>query len=127
MDMIRPVFQRPRTTAVPTIKTQIAVVNGATSQLDIRPTSGQQWLVNFAKIYCVSFGGSSGNMVIYYVNGADSITLARDAAPNTNDEISIASFGNGPIVVTNANFVRIEVTSTGGSSTFHLFGLAEEM
>ena len=129
MDMVRPVFQRPRTVSAPIVKVKTQSGAATTVQLDMKPTDGQQWIVNFARIVLDTLSNYNTSVArIYYFKGATSTIIAQDGTFLADESLSIASFGNGPIIVDSNNYLRMEYVMTGGGSFgVNMVGLAEVM
>jgi len=124
---IKPVFMRPRTTSTPVVRTKVAsVLNGASDTLDIQPPEGQQWVVNYANILLNTFSANTYAFIQYVDNGT-AIDVEYAVLTGAGQSISVASFGNGPIVVTQTRFLRLQITGTTGTNVAHMVVLAEEM
>lgn len=133
---IRPVFQKPSTTGVPKVMTKYisATTGDKNESLDIQPPSGQTWIVNFARIVLVQLNSvtTCRAKILYYDSSTDVyISIANDdgAFTTVGEDVQVASFGNGPVVCTNIDYLRlnIEVTGISGSFEVHMIALVEEL
>ena len=124
MDTIRPVFVRPRFAPPTIVKVKTLAADG---NLEIRPANGEQWTVNFVKMFCIANGGGgAGSGKIEYVSTAGTVIIVQDTSFATGESLQVASFGNGPIVVDHNNYLKCTASGFSGP-TIDIIGLAENM
>lgn len=126
MDMIRPVFQRQRFDNPPLLTTtQSVIASSGTTTVTVQPPPGVTYSVNYLQLMCsVAGGAAAATMKILFNKSGTTLTLKEKLTGLADgDTISFGSFGNGPLLLTNANYIQFQIVITGYSSqwTFDSF------
>ena len=129
---IRPVFQRPRTEIFPLVKTNIAsgTQSGNTLTFDVRPPEGVTWSLDYAAMTVAAGGSTLATASISIYDGASFIVidaLAAGSFATIGTSLTVASFGNGPIILTNSKYLRFAYYdhAAGASATIHEIAMIE--
>lgn len=117
---IRPVFQRQRTTELPTISLFSDTITGdGTTDHNIQPPVGTIWSLNYAQMYVTTAGGATtASIALILSNGTTEVVLKKDASLAANDSISFGAFGNGPLLLTNSRYLILRTVVSGHSANW---------
>lgn len=129
---IRPVIPRNRYENLPIVKTNIVsgTQSGNTLTYDVQPPAGVTWTLNYASMAVTAGGNTLATCSIQFYDGTQFVqieALGAGSFDTIGDKLSIASFGNGPIILTNSKYLRFAYFDAGGgaNATIHEVALVE--
>src|SRR3990167_6666497 len=111
---VRPVFTTTPSKNPPIFLGFIDTVTAdRTNTHTIQPPAGVLWSINYVQMFVVDEGSAATRVIQIVLNNGTAYVLDHTDALIAYAKVSFGSFGNGPLILSNTQYLQLLVTTTG--------------